>query len=291
MVRFFAAAAFAAFFMSALLSSSPVRAAEAAVIGTIMEVEGDATILRDGQKAPVKAAVKDSLHLNDVVETGPGARAFVLFIDDTQMTLSEKTKLKVDKYVFDPDDASANAASFNILQGTFQYLSGLIAKQRKTPEVTIDTPYGTIGIRGTKLWGGQVENAYGIHVDEGQIQVKNEGGAVIVDKGKGTSLRSRKEAPPAAMPWPAQQLQFIAATILLKNQAAVLERIIGFQGQQKLLRGQFKNFLKLKRCMPGNNLKDLVPGGDDLPIDGGKRQRRDRKGDLPLKMPGGLGGL
>lgn len=296
MVRHLFIAALAAFlFSGATAFAAEEPQAGDGVIGTIMEVEGTATVTLAGQKTAKPLAVKDSIHMKDVVSTGAKSRVLVLFIDNTQFRLSENTKITVDEYVFDPDNAGGNKASYNVLGGTFQYVSGLIAK-KKDPAVSIDTPYGTIGIRGTKLWGGQIKDAYGVHVDEGTVSVKNEGGQVLVKKGEGTSLKSRKTAPPKAAPWPAEQLQFIAATVLLANEAGVLQRIVGFQGQQKLLQGNFKNFLRFKG--PGG-MKNFVPGGDNLPFntpgkDGknGKREKAPRPfgGGLPgaPRIPGGL---
>jgi hypothetical protein len=265
MLRYVAVAALAAFLFSAPQAFAQEKKAESGppAIGAIMEVEGSATLTIDGQKAGKPAKVKDYVHLNDTIEAGPGGRVLLLFIDDTQLTLSEKTKLKVDKYVFDPENTAANKASYNILQGTFQYVSGLIAK-KKNPDVTIDTPYGTIGIRGTKLWAGTIKDAYGVHVDEGEVSVRNQGGEVIVPKGKGTKLKSRSAPPTEAIPWQVQEVALIAATVLLKDQQGALARMLEFQkGPLKLQ--MIKNF-KGGMPMPGD-LKNLVPGGKDMPFD------------------------
>ncbi|MEZ0226598.1 MAG: FecR domain-containing protein [Alphaproteobacteria bacterium] len=282
MVRYLFIAALAAF-----LFSGPVNALAAdeqqagdGIIGTIMEVEGKATVTPAG-KAAKPLAVKDSIHMKDVISAGAKSRVLVLFIDNTQFRLSENTKITVDEYVFDPDNASSNKASYNVLSGTFQYVSGLIAK-KKDPDVSIDTPYGAIGIRGTKLWGGTLkDSSYGVHVEEGQINVRNDGGQVVVRKGEGTALKSRKTAPPKAEPWPAEQLQFIASTVFLANEGAVLQRILGFQGQQKLLQGQFKHFLKFKG--PGGM---KLPGGGELQIGPGKEGKNGK-----IRKPGFGGGF
>jgi hypothetical protein len=288
MLRYAFIAAFAVFMFFSMTRAFAADAAPAAdskaegIIGTIMEVEGKASVIPAGQKAAKPLALKDSIHMNDVIETGAKSKVFVLFIDNTQITLSENTKLTVNQYVFDPDNAAANKASYNVLNGTFQYLSGLIAK-KKDPDVNIETPYGTIGIRGTKLWAGNLKDTYGVHVEEGAVQVKNDAGKVIVNKGQGTTLKSRKAPPPPASPFTNDQMQFIAQTVLLANAAQVFERIAGFQGQQKLLQGQFKSFLKFKG-MPGN-MKNLVPGGDNLPFGPGEKNNKRKKGG------GGFGGF
>ena len=260
------------------------------IIGTIMEVEGKATVTPAGTTTPRPLALKDSIHMNDVILTAPKSRVLVLFIDNTQITMSENTKLTVDTYVFDPDNNKNNKASYNVLQGTFQYLSGLIAT-KKDPDVSIETAYGTIGIRGTKLWAGTLKDSYGVHVEEGAVQVRNDGGQVLVNKGQGTTLKSRKTAPPPAFPFSNEQMQFITQTVLLANAAQVFERIAGFQGQQRLLQGQFQNFLKFKG-MPGipggGNLN--IPGGGNLPFPGNNNNNNQNGKEGKNKKKGSFGG-
>jgi hypothetical protein len=94
--------------------------------------------------------LNDPVYQNDTIVTGKRARASLLFKDNTQFTLSEKTKLKISDWVYDPNAPPRNKASYSILQGAFQYVSGLLEKQRDR-DVNIDTPYGCICIRGTEL--------------------------------------------------------------------------------------------------------------------------------------------
>jgi hypothetical protein len=246
-----------------------------AVIGTLMEVEGTAWVSSPVTKTKTAAKVETPLHINDVVDTGPKSRVFILFIDNTQITLSANTKFRAEDYVFDESAPAQNKARYNVMNGTFQYQSGAIAK-KKNPDVEVETAYGAIGIRGTKFWAGDIENAYGVNVEEGRVRVRNEGGEVYVDKGKGTSLKSRKQKPSTAAPWPAKQLQLIAATVLLSRQDEVLKRVMGFQGKNNMLRGQFKDFLKMKGGMPGldNMPGNIVPG---------------QKGGMLFDIPGGTG--
>jgi uncharacterized repeat protein (TIGR03803 family) len=115
-------------------------------IGQLIQVEGSV------QVAGKPLAVCGSINLNDVVQTGAKSRAFILFKDGTQMTLSENSHLKIDDYVFNPSDERNNKATYSWLHGAFQYLSGLIAK-RKDPQVNLETEWGNIGIRGTEFIG------------------------------------------------------------------------------------------------------------------------------------------
>jgi hypothetical protein len=117
--------------------------------GQVRESQGNVNVILAGTTTPVPLQPGDTINQNDTIETGAGARAFILFNDNTQMTLGENTKLKVDEYVYDPNGTS-NKASYSILEGAFQYVSGLIGK-KDPADVKIDTAYGEIGIRGTEF--------------------------------------------------------------------------------------------------------------------------------------------
>lgn len=246
----------------AAANPAPANPAEG-IIGTILEVEGAGGFVTPaGSATKIVAQIKTPIHMHDVVTTNAKSRIFILFIDDTKITLSENTKLTVDKYVFNPDDNTHNSGIYSVLSGSFEYVSGLLAK-KKDPDVTIRTQYGNIGIRGTKLWGGAIGDKYGVHVDEGLVRVRNDGGEVMVPNGKGTFIQSPKQKPTAAAPFPPEALQFIQGSVFLAGQALLEKRIAGFSGQQAMLRDQFKNFLKIPGNMPG---LENIPGGNSLPF-------------------------
>ncbi len=191
-------------------------------IGTILSVEGTATLTPEGGTA-APATINEQVHLDDLIVTGAQSRVFISFADDTQMTLSENTKLIVDKYLYNPDDDSHNHAHYAILSGAFNYISGLIAK-KPNPDVGIETPVGSIGIRGTDLWGGSLDGSYGVYVNEGSVNVKNEGGQVQVDQGTGTSAKSRKDAPSPARQWADEQIKRIRDSVALQHRELVDQR-------------------------------------------------------------------
>jgi FecR protein len=133
-----------------VVSQNPAPAPSSAPIGVIQtSTQGTVTVIRAGTTTPVPLDPGDTIGLNDTIETGPGSKASILFDDNTEFTLGEKTKLKVDDYVYDPDGTS-NKAHYSFLQGVFQYIGGLI-DQNDPAGVKIDTAYGSIGIRGTEF--------------------------------------------------------------------------------------------------------------------------------------------
>ncbi len=223
----------------------PAYAEDGGIIGTIQEVEGTVTVMSSGG-AKVLAAIDTPMHEHDTIVTGPASRAFVLLIDNTELTLSENTTLRFDDYAYDNEDDTENKGVYSILQGTFLYVSGLVAK-KENPDVTVNTPYGAIGIRGTEFWGGDIDGVYGILVNDGQVSVRNESGAVALAKGEGTTLRSRREAPLRGVRWGDEKIQRAVASVSLKNRAQIRQRIQQKQEWYRTLRAEHKERLRAKR--------------------------------------------
>jgi hypothetical protein len=133
-----------------VVSKNPAPAPEPTPIGVVQtSSEGTVSVTRAGTTTPVPLEPGDTIGVNDTIETGPASRVSILFDDNTEFTLGEKTKLKVDDYVYDPDGKS-NKARYTFLQGIFQYIGGLIEK-RDSADVNIDLPVGSLGIRGTEF--------------------------------------------------------------------------------------------------------------------------------------------
>ena len=234
--------------------------ADDSVIGTILEVEGNATVTPASGGKFFASMVDTPVHLNDVVQTSTATRVFILFIDDTRLTLGENAKLKIDNYIFDPKNNSDNKALYSI-QGAFQYVSGLIGK-KENPDVNINTPVGSIGIRGTDFWAGTLDDQYGVAVNEGRVALKTEAGEEVVNKGEGTSVRNRHSAPEHARAWSRERFQRISATVHLRRQAMVWQRIKSMKSRQKILRIRYKSYMTRHRGMTGGNNLQNAPRTD-----------------------------
>lgn len=248
--------------LAALLfgGNQPAQAADDAAIGTILSIDGTATVQLADAKDTIPAKAQMHIHMHDVIKTGPKSRLFLEFVDNTQMTLAESTKLTVDEYVFDPDNKADNKARYNVMEGTFDYLSGLVTK-KKDPDVKIQTAYGAIGIRGTSLWGGNVPgHGYGIHVAEGQIGVSNGGGSVNFGAGLGTFIPGPGQPPGPPGPWTQDELNFINALIFGGKQGL----LDGNKGNQKGLLAEYLKWLH-HHHHHGDNGPDT--DGKDLPQD------------------------
>lgn len=131
----------------ALLVFPQLTAQAAEPIGTVKTSSGHANIIRSGP--PAAAIVGRPIHQNDVVTTGTNGTVGVTFTDGTLLSLGPNTELVVDKYVFDPN-ASDGSFTASMARGTLQFISGGIAKL--SPDaVTVNTPTGSIAVRGTRF--------------------------------------------------------------------------------------------------------------------------------------------
>jgi hypothetical protein len=175
------------------------QAAAQEVIGAVTRIQGEASGTRGdttrtlGLSAPVS--------LNDVVSTGEAARLEVTFADNTRLTLGEKAKLTLDRYVFN-SAAGRGTIRFGVI-GAFRFISGQVSKLANS-DLSITTGVATIGIRGTEFWAGPIDDqALGVFLIEGNVSVSNTSGEQILSQpGQGTNIATPGAAPGPVTFWP-----------------------------------------------------------------------------------------
>lgn len=165
-------------------------------IGQVDDVAGQAFAVRaDGTRVPLEKG--DSVFQGDIVETGGNDSAVrMVFLDKTEFALGADAKLALDELVFNPATQSGSA-QFSILKGVFVFSSGEIAKTDNT-DMTVATPVGTIGIRGTEVAGRIDEGGGQFTVIDGAIEVMTQAGSVTLDNQGETTRVSGIDAPPSA---------------------------------------------------------------------------------------------
>jgi len=80
----------------------------------------------------------------ELVTTGSEDRAHLLFLDGTALTVGPRARLTLDRFVYD-NDRRLGALTLTAAQGIFRLVGGRISK---AVPITVNTPSGTIGIRG-----------------------------------------------------------------------------------------------------------------------------------------------
>jgi hypothetical protein len=91
------------------------------------------------------ANVGDRVYRGDTVQTGPDGALGVVFDDGTSFNVSSNAKMELNEFVYDPRGHS-NSTLLTLTKGTFTFIAGNIAH---TGGMKVDTPVGTMGIRGT----------------------------------------------------------------------------------------------------------------------------------------------
>jgi hypothetical protein len=129
-----------------LMALPPAWAAQE-TIGYVKTVSGNAAVIDAGNAIAAKAGTP--IKMGNALKTGPGGTMGVTFKDNTVMSFGPDTELTVDEYLYAPGKNDLKFGS-TMSKGSLQVVSGVIAKL-KPQAVTMKTPGGMIGVRGTRF--------------------------------------------------------------------------------------------------------------------------------------------
>jgi len=126
-----------------VVAAAAVASTAQARVGVTSETSGD-PLGRPPSQAERVLRVGIDIQADEVITTGASDAAHLVFLDGTSLTVSSNAKVKVDRFVYDPA-AKTGEIAISATAGIFRLVGGKISKA--TP-VTVNTPSGTIGIRG-----------------------------------------------------------------------------------------------------------------------------------------------
>jgi hypothetical protein len=132
-----------------------------------------------------QAKVDDPVYLGDVIQTRAGGSAGIVFGDGTSFSVSENARMEINEFVYDPK-SNSNSTLFNLTKGTFTFLAG---KTAKTGNMRVETPVGTMGIRGT---APHVEI-----LDDGRVKF-----TTLIEEHKNVAAPDGRERRAQNQPWP-----------------------------------------------------------------------------------------
>ncbi|NIA70460.1 cadherin-like domain-containing protein [Pelagibius litoralis] len=139
-------------------------------IGEVQSLNGVASVQRaDGSRANLSEG--DPIFQGDVVSTGVGSDLGILFIDDTVFSLSANARMVINELIYNPS-STANTMGVSLIQGTFVFITGKVAP---SGGMDVETPVGTIGIRGTTVgvqiatFGGSTRIANLVNPETGEL--------------------------------------------------------------------------------------------------------------------------
>jgi hypothetical protein len=154
-----------------LLAAVPTRLWAGTAVGTLVQVEGDVEILRQGKLPPSPAQRLDSLNPGDVIRTKSNARAQVRFLDDSLLTIAPGSMVAINEYLYDAPQGLRRAV-VNVFRGlVYSVVRGLLRAEQ--PTFLMKTHTALLGVRGTEwytLLGASYTAAF---VETGQLEVSS----------------------------------------------------------------------------------------------------------------------
>lgn len=183
-------------------------------VGVVAKVDRQAVATQSGQARDM--APQGPVFFKDMIRTGGESRLEAKLADGTVLTLGEHGKITVDEFVYKPGTQGGKLA-LSVARGAFLFVGGKI-EGPTGGNVAIKTAVGTLGVRGTTVWGGAIDGGYGVLVLDGEVVLKTKRGSVLMRKGQGTMVYGGR-APEAAGSWPEDRTKRAVATITISEQA------------------------------------------------------------------------
>jgi hypothetical protein len=130
-----------------LIAAGSVAAVEAHAagelrVGTAAVTQNSVTGLLGKEQRTLKRG--DGVFQNESITTGQNAGAQLLFRDETALTMGPESRVILDKLIYDPDKKTGEV-TIRAVSGAFRFVTGSGPKAG----YKIQTPVGTIGVRGT----------------------------------------------------------------------------------------------------------------------------------------------
>src|SRR5215471_6273451 len=207
--RFLAPAAICAF-------TANVALADVVTVGNVDKVQAQVDATQSGQKREM--AVGSDVYFKDICHSGRDARLQATLKDGTQLTLGANATMVVDEFVYNPLPFTTGALSVRITKGAFLFVGGKVEDKTGT-NVKIQTPVGTLAVRGTTVWGGPIDNGYGVVVLSGEVTLTTRTGTVTLRQGQGTMVFGQGR-PQSARPWPADRMKRAVTSVSFANPPA-----------------------------------------------------------------------
>jgi ferric-dicitrate binding protein FerR (iron transport regulator) len=174
-----------AIFLSALSIAVPSAQAAEARAGVILAFTGKVEITHGTEKhSPVNHA---DLFSGDTISTEAG-QVQIRFADGTLLTLYSNTKFSVDDYRY--ANGNGDRAQFSLVNGVMHTLTGQIDKK----SYLLKARLANLGVRGTE-YSVQLTDTLHVSVDQGQVQLANAGGVMLVGPGQSILVMGANAMP------------------------------------------------------------------------------------------------
>ncbi|MGA0114758.1 MAG: FecR family protein [Burkholderiales bacterium] len=129
--------------IAALGFSATVQAAD---VGRVLLAAGDAVAIRGNQT--VRLAFGTMVQDRDLLRTGAASNLQVRFIDESIVSLKERSELRIDEFRFSGKEDGSERGFLSLLKGGLRTVTGLVGRANRA-NYRLSTTVATIGIRGT----------------------------------------------------------------------------------------------------------------------------------------------
>src|SRR5471032_152260 len=112
------------------------------------------------------------IFVDEFVNTDASSATELMFLDQTNLSITPGSSVKIDKFVFDPN-GKKGAVVLNVARGSLRFVTG----SQDPTSYEIKTPVATIGVRGTIVNFITTDTGLAVQLEDGSA-------AVIGDDGK-----------------------------------------------------------------------------------------------------------
>lgn len=194
----------------ALIGTAAPAGAETArpEVGAVERLQNRAAAIYDGAERDLSLAAP--VLFEDALRTGSGARMTSRFLDDSTLTLGENATMVIDRFVYDPDANDRTVIMRNAAGAFLLAVENLGSSEGNRVEVR--TPVAIIGIRGTTVWGGEIDGGYGVLALDGRVTVTTVAGSTTLNPGEGVTITAPSDPTPVVV-WPDAKVARAVATV------------------------------------------------------------------------------
>jgi hypothetical protein len=129
------------------------------------------------------------------LDTGKTGQVSLQFPDGQAVAVKSNSRIKINKYQFDPTNASKNKSDITLAKGGLRFIGGQMERVR--PEaIHVRTPQANLGVRGTEFLA-VIDPATGLYskVSAGGITASNASGVFAFDAGAYAFVGTRRAIP------------------------------------------------------------------------------------------------
>ena len=171
----------------AVIAASEVQAE--VQIGAVRQPEYKGAIGQLATGDEHQLTFSEPVYAEETVLTDARASTALQFLDNTQLRVGTNSKVKLDKFVYDPGSGTGEAL-LNFGTGAFRYVSGNLGKQHN---MQLATPTAVLSIRGTELVISVApDGTTQVAVFDGEIEVTPCGGeSALARTGETATITSK----------------------------------------------------------------------------------------------------